>query len=589
MKQFFKMMLASMSGCLISGVILIFAFFIIFAGISSMFSSDDKIIEVKENSVLRITLSKPLTDRTLKDNFGIGEILGNSGIGLDNFMKNLKKAETDPNISGIFLDLSDYAGLGNATLYEVRNALNDFKESGKFIIAYSDSYSQQAYYLATVANKVYLNPAGGIELKGLMMRSFFLKGLLEKLDIEPQIIRHGKFKSAIEPFILDKMSEANKEQTLTFANSMWNTMLGDMSKSRNISIEELTKMTNDLTGFNSNTVSKTALIDKMLYRDEVESDLKELASAKELNYVSMDAYTNAPNRVSNKINLKDKIAIVYAVGEIQSGEGDDKVIGSARISKAIRDARENDKVKAIVLRVNSPGGSALASEVIRREVMLTKGVKPIIVSMGDVAASGGYWISCSADSILADPTTVTGSIGVFGMIPNLKEMFYSKFGITFDGVKTNENADIYSLVQPLTPYQRGVITSSVEEIYQEFITIVAEGRRMTTAQVDSIGQGRIWSGADALRIGLVDKMGGIDDAIKMAAGCAGLTDYSIVEYPKVMDPFEKMMNKFAGTEDIETKLRAVLGVDYKYIDFIRSVIESEDKTQARLPFEFDID
>lgn len=590
MKQFFKIMLASMSGCLISGIILIFIFVGVISGISSLFSTDN-IKKVEDGTVLRIKLDKPLLDRTISDEYGFGAVFGGGvGMGLDDFMKNIKKAETDPNIEGVFLDLTDYAGMNTAMSYEVRQALVRFKESGKFIVAYSDSYSQGAYWLASVADNLYLNPVGGIDLKGLATQSMFFKGLIEKLDIEPQIIRHGKFKSAIEPFILDKMSEANKEQTSMFVNSIWNTMLGEISKSRNIPIDELTKMTNDLVGYNRKEVQKTKLIDKVLYRDQVEDELKALTSQDVVKYVSMETYTKSISKkaAKKKLNFEDKIAVIYAIGEIGPGMGDDHVIGSERISKAIREARENNKVKAIVLRVNSPGGSALASEIIRREVVRTKGLKPIIVSMGDMAASGGYWISCSADSILADPTTITGSIGVFGVIPNFKEMFNKKLGITFDGVKTDENADIYSVVQPLTPYQREVIQASVEDWYQQFIEIVAEGRKMTTAQVDSIGQGRVWSGADALRIGLVDKMGGLEDAIAVAARCSNLTDYTIVTYPRTIDPFEKIKNKLEGREEEDAKLQFMLGKDYKYIKTIRSIINSEDKIQARLPFEVEL-
>jgi protease-4 len=477
---------------------------------------------------------------------------------------------------------------GSATTEEIRNGLLDFKKSGKFIYSYSEGYSQKAYYLASVADKIFLNPAGSLDFKGLAGQVMFLKGLLGKLEIEPQVIRHGKFKSAVEPLIMDKMSEANKEQTLSFISSMWNQMLKGISESRKISVEELITIADGLKISDPKDALALKMVDKLAYKDQVIDELMAKTGAKEnkdLNLMTLGKYSDAPDN-EPKFS-KDKIAVIYAIGSIGGGDGDDQTIGSEKISKTIRKARLDENVKAIVLRVNSPGGSALASDVIWREMALAKIAKPVVVSMGDVAASGGYYIACGASKIIASPNTITGSIGVFGIVPNMQKFFNNKLGITFDEVKTNAYADYISGIRPMTESERKFLTRDIETIYATFIGHVAEGRGMTAAQVDSIGQGRVWSGADAKRIGLIDDFGGLDFAIKTAAKLAKLEKYRITELPEQKDPFTMIMEEL-GNDGSSRILKAELGENYAYLNYIREISEMKG-VQARLPFQINVE
>jgi protease-4 len=464
-----------------------------------------------------------------------------------------------------------------------------FKESGKFIISYAESYSTTAYYLATVADEIILNPDGDIMFKGLDAEIMFLKGTLEKLDIEAQIIKVGKYKSAVEPLILDKMSKANREQMQTLVNSIWGKLLEAISETRSISIENLNLIANNLDVTEADQALKHNFIDKIMYKDEVLEVLRNklgIGENDEINTLSMSKYTNAPATSETIKRSRNKVAIVYAIGSIGGGEGGEREIGSEKISKTLRKARLDDNIKAVVFRVNSGGGSALASEVIRREVELTSKIKPVIVSMGNLAASGGYWISCSADKIFADPTTLTGSIGVFGIIPNLKDFYKNKLGITYDNVKTNENSDYITANRPLTTYQRKIIQKGVDKIYNEFLNLVAEGRNMTTEQVNKIGQGRVWCGVDALRIGLIDELGGIEDAIAAAVEIAELPDYRVIELPEQKDPFQEIFTElFNNTKAM--LIKSELGQHYNYYNYIKEISEMEG-VQARLPFTFEI-
>jgi len=413
----------------------------------------------------------------------------------------------------------------------------------------------------------------------------FFKGLLDKIEVEAQVIRHGKFKSAIEPFTLDKMSEPNKVQTLTFISGMWNHILSGISASRNIPVENLTTIANEFKIQSPDDAVSLKLVDKLLYKDEVLVELKnrvEAKTIKELKLMKLGKYAKAP--VDDKKSSGDKIAVIYATGNIISGEGDDASIGSESISKAIRKARLDDKVKAVVLRVNSPGGSALASDVIWREMLLTKASKPVVVSMGNVAASGGYYIACAADKIFAYPNTITGSIGVFGIIPNMKEMFSKNLGITFDEVKTNPYADYIPITRPMTDGEKKIITHDIENIYSTFITHVSEGRKMTVARVDSIGQGRVWSGVDAKRLGLVDEFGGLDDAIAEAAKLAKLKEYGTMELPEQKDTFEQLMETFTG-DNSSVFLKKELGAAYPYFNYLSRMSKMEG-VQALMPYDF---
>jgi protease-4 len=415
----------------------------------------------------------------------------------------------------------------------------------------------------------------------------FFKNMLEKLNVEVQIFRHGKFKSAIEPFMLDKMSEANRAQVETYLGSLWNHMIAGISKSRAITVNEINEMANDLLIRTPEDAVKYKLIDELKYEDEVFSNIKKTINLSEndkISFVTLDKYTHAPDVV---VKSKNKVAIIYAVGEIVSGEGDDKKIGSVEIAKAIKDARLDTSIKAIVFRVNSPGGSALASDVIWRETILAQKAKPFVVSMGDVAASGGYYISCAADRIFAEPNTITGSIGVFGMIPNAQKALSEKLGITVDTVNTNKHSDVGTILRGASGIEYDYIQQSVERIYDVFITKVAQGRHTQKNNIDSIGQGRVWSGADALKIHLVDELGGISNAIAYAVKMAKLPNYKLIELPIQKDPLQELLGN--GKEEMETRaMKTNLGEQYIYIKQLKNVLQLKG-IQARLPYEMIIE
>lgn len=591
MKQFFGAFFGSCLGILVTGVVIII---IVIASITSVFSDAIKMNEheaykPKENTVLRINLNGDIKERGVKNPFGdvdLGPFMPKASVGLNDILASLKKAKDDNNIRGIYLEISDPVA-GFATLEEVRNGLLDFKSSGKFIYAYSEGFSQKAYYLATTANKLYLNPQGALEIKGLSSQIMFFKKMLEKMDMEVQIFRHGKFKSAIEPFMLDKMSDANRTQVETYLGSLWNHMIKGISEARKISTDDINGMADRLAIRSPEDAVKYKLVDELKYEDEVFSVLKKNINLKEedkINFVSLNKYSTSVH--DSKLS-KDKIAVIYAVGEIESGEGDDEKIGSLRIAKAIREARLDKNVKAIVLRVNSPGGSALASDVIWRETVLAQKSKPFIVSMGDVAASGGYYISCSADRIFAQPNTITGSIGVFGMIPNAQKALSEKLGITIDTVNTNKHSDVGTILRGVTADEYEYIQQSVEQIYDVFITKVAAGRKTNKNAIDSIGQGRVWSGADAIKINLVDELGGINDAIAYAAKQAKLKEYKLVDFPKQKDPLQELLSNSQDEMEART-MKSYLGEQYLYMKHLKNVLNLKG-VQARLPYEMIIE
>ncbi len=584
MRQFFKFMLASMVGFILTGVIFFFIAMAIIASVVSLASKEE--VKIKENTVLHLKFDEAIPERSPAGAFAFSQTSFFSSTttpGLLETMDLIKKAAEDDNIRGIFLDLNDIPA-GMATLEEVRDALMDFKKSEKFIVAYGETYSQKAYYLATVADEICINPEGSIDFKGLTGGVVFIKGLLEKLDVNAQIIRHGKYKSAIEPLIGNKMSEANKEQTLSFVNAIWQHISVGISQTRNIDPARLQVCADSLLTQTANDAVKHKFADKITYKDQLLDLLKEKLSKKptdKIELVSLERYKEVPVSKEKK-RAKDKIAIIYAVGEIGGGEGTEESIGSDKLSRAIRKARLDSTVKAIVLRINSPGGSALASDVILREIKLAREKKPVIASMGDYAASGGYYIACAADTIIANPTTLTGSIGVFGVIPDFSKFFSNKLGITFDMVQTNPNSDFPSVVRAMTPYEEKVITSSVEHIYQTFINHVSDGRGITSANVDSIGQGRIWSGVDGKRLNLLDETGGLRKSIEIAAAMAKLDDYRIISLPEQKDPFTQIMEDLTGKPS-ETMIQKELGTLYPYLKELKSFSEMKG-VQARLPF-----
>ena len=583
MKSFFKTFFASFLGSAV--LLLVVVIFIFGSLIASIASSSETNVTLKPKTVLYMNLNYDIPERTnsnsLEMYFNVDKI---DMAGMNDILNNIDAAAIDPNIEGIFLDLSTI-GTSSANIEEIRNRLISFKESGKFIISYGEAYTQSAYYLASVSDKIYMLPDGVLDIHGISSHSMFYKHLLEKLDIEMQIIRpaNNKFKSAVEPYFLDEMSDANREQTSVYLNSMWNTICNDISASRNIKVETINKLADDMTlMFDTKAAVDNGFIDELIYKDELLAKLHELTNTpdnKKLNIIKNTQYAKVrPEMMTGE----DNIAIVYASGQIIDGKGDENEIGSTTLSAALRKARTDKKVKAIVMRVNSPGGSAVASEVIRREVELAAKEKPVIVSMGNYAASGGYWISSTADYIFADPNTLTGSIGVFGTIPNLKGFLNDKIGLTFDEVKTNKNADFGSLSKPLTPYQMTMMQKHVTETYDNFITLVSETRDLRKTFVDSIAQGRVWSGTDALEIGLVDELGGIDKAIAYAADKAGLTSYSIKEFPKQEDPLENLFK--TETQEYYTKavMKNNLGASYKYLEAIENISRIEG-IQALMP------
>ena len=584
MKSFLKYLLASVLGVLFAGILL---FFIMLGSIGVIVSSKEQPVKLKPNTVLVIDLKEKIIERD--KNNPLNKISGfnqASEIGLTDILNNIKKAKTDPNVKGIYLNLTTIKA-GIASIEEIRNALIDFKKSEKFIISYSDAYSQTNYYLSSVADKVYMNPEGILMFLGMRSELMFFKEALQKLGIEPQIIRHGKFKSAIEPLIYNKMSKANREQIETYMNSIWDHILKGISTEREISVEKLNDLANNLTLKNSKSAIDNGLVDGLKYKDEVLAEIAKLTDNEKIDKiesVSLTKYTKVPN-TKRKFN-KNKIAVVYANGSVIMGEGEEGSIGSDRISRAIRKARLDSTIKAIVFRVNSGGGSALASEVIWREVKLAQEVKPVIASLGDVAASGGYYIVAPAQKIVASPNTITGSIGVFGVLFNGQKLLNNKLGVHVDVVKTNTFADIGSFARKLTAQEREVIQYSIENTYDTFISHVAEGRNMTKEDIDKIGQGRVWSGENALEIGLIDQFGGLQDAINIAAETANLESYRIVNLPKLEDPFEKLIKELSGNVKASI-IKKELGNEYKYYNSIQK-LRNLQGVQARIPYEIEI-
>jgi protease-4 len=585
MKQFFKYFFASVAA-------IVFVTFLFFLSLMIMGSLADQEATIEENTILKLELNAPIVDRSAPnplDKLG-GGFGSNATIGLTTILKNIEKAQKDDNIKGILIDIS-MLNAGMASVEEIRDALVEFKDSSnKFIISYSEIYSQKALYLASVSHSSYVFPEGMVEFRGLRSTRMFMRGTLEKLGIEAQIIRHGKFKSAVEPYILDEMSQANKEQTMTYVGDLWKHMLKGIGEGRNIPIEELERLANELVIREAEDAVENGLMDGTLYKDELLDTLKSrlnLTSDDKIKAVSLSKYNRVEVERDRKIK-SDKIAVIYASGNIVSGQGDKESIGSENISKQIRKAREDDKVKAIVLRVNSPGGSALASDVIWREMGLAKEAKPVVVSMGDVAASGGYYISCEADKIFASENTITGSIGVFGVIPNMQGFFNDKLGLTFDGVQTSTYADLGALYRPLTQGERDIIQQGVENIYEDFIEKVGEGRGIQKSDVDSIGQGRVWSGEDAKNIGLVDEFGGLNAAIDEAAKLAELDDYKLLELPKKKEPVEQLMEDLFGGNDETKIIEKHLGSSYKYFKYLQAASRLNG-IQMQLPYFLEVE
>jgi protease IV len=582
MKSFFKYMFATIVGVFISALLIFLVFFIV---ISSIISSTEKEIVIKPKSILHLTLDKPIPERSSDDpfkNFDFQSMRPSTTVGLRDIINNIKAAKSDSNIKGIYLDLS-IIPTGFGPLEEIRNAILDFRKSGKKVISYADYYTHGSYYLATAADSIFINPMGAISFVGLSSEIMFYKGALDKLDIEAQVIRHGKFKSAIEPYITDKMSPENRVQITTLLNSVWGHLLKGISERRKISIDSLNFFADNMTVSNAKAALKNKFVDGIRYKDEILRSLVKLsgvASEKKLELVTINTYNKAPKNTTGL--EKNKIALIYAEGEIVMGEGDDESIGSENLSKAVRDARLDSSIKAVVLRINSPGGSALASDIIWRELVLSAKVKPLIVSMGSLAASGGYYIAAPADTILAEPTTITGSIGVFGILFNAKGFLNKKLGITTDIAQTNKHGNLGTPLRPLSPEEKNVIQMEIENIYDTFISHVSEGRNISKASVDSIGQGRVWSAMDAKRLGLVDIIGGIDQAIEIAAKKAKIKDYRITILPKREDALTSLLSSFST--QMHTKIiQNELGENASYYYTAKSIMNQQG-VLMRMPY-----
>ena len=582
--NFLRNLFASIFGTLIAfGIILVLIILV-----AAAFGETDK-ISVKENSVLEIKLEKTVKDFAPKSDNPLDELLGfnKDKIALNEILNAIENAKEDANIKGISIQtLGVRAGI--AQIQAIRNKLEEFKESGKFINAYADVYDQKSYYLSSVADSIYLNPVGAVDFKGLASEILFYKDLEDKSGVTMEVIRHGKYKSAVEPFLYNEMSKENREQITSFINSIWQEILEDVSKSRNIIVEELNNIADNLLGRNADLAFQNNLIDGAIYLDEYENILKSavgIAEDSDLKKISIEDYiSTGKGRITS--SGSNKIAVIYAQGEIMYGKGDENYIGQELIIKTLRSIRKSKDVKAIVLRINSPGGSALASELIWREIELTKQKLPVVVSMGNVAASGGYYIACNADKIFAEPTTITGSIGVFGVIPNVSKLA-GNIGVNAEQVSTNSGAS-YSVFEPMTSEFRAVTTEGVEQVYTTFLDRVSAGRNMNFSAVDSIAQGRVWSGVDAKNMGLVDELGNVEDAITAAAELAEITDYKIRNYPDYKVDLE---DRFSGFPFIKTKEKLLIEEfgeeNYKIYKTLKSFSNLKG-IQARMPYIIEI-
>ena len=582
MKDFIKFTFASLLGVLLAGIV--FAILGIVSMVGMMASSDTETV-VKENSIFMLKLNGTLSERASENPFQsfLGE--ENTNYGLDEILSSIQKAKDNENIKGIYLH-AEALETSFASLEEIRSALMDFKESGKWIVAYGDQYDQGTYYLASTADKIIVNPQGSIAWHGLASQVVFFKDLLGKLGVDMQIFKVGTYKSAVEPFIATEMSPANREQTTAYITSIWNKLLEDISASRNLSVDSLNYYADQMMDLRpAQDYITYGMADTLMYKDEVLSYLKNMSNREadeSLRTLSLEDMKNVKRNVP-----KDKsgniIAVYYAYGEIDNSTSTDEGIDSKKVCRDLRKLREDETVKAVVLRVNSPGGSAYGSEQIWNEVVKMTAEKPVVVSMGDYAASGGYYISCAADCIVANPTTLTGSIGIFGMFPNMEKLFSDKLGLNFDMVKTNKLADMGDLTRPFNAAESEIMQNYINNGYKLFVKRCADGREMTTEAIEKIAEGRVWTGATAKELGLVDELGGLDKALEIAAEKAGVEAYSTITYPAKEGMFSSLLNQ-SKNDYIEGQLEESIGEYYHQFKFIKNLKEA-DPVQARLPFE----
>lgn len=587
MKEFLRSMLATIAGIIVVGFIFFILSLFTITGFIAMSESETTI---RENSIFLLDLTGNVSERYQQN--PLDQILGEkqTTYGLDDILSSIKKAKENENIKGIYLNAGAY-NCSTASLQAIRNALVDFKESGKFIVAYSGMYTQSAYYIASVADKIIVNPSGNIMWHGLSAQTMFFTDLLKKVGIEMQIFRVGTYKSAVEPFTETAMSQANREQTQAFVSSLWEQFVTDVSASRNLTPERLNELADLNMDFQpAETYIENGLADTLMYKDGVLTYLKKLTDCKEdqeLSVLTLNDMTNV-KRNTPKDKSGNIIAVYYAYGEIDS-QADiayDEGINSEKVIKDLRKLRENKDVKAVVLRVNSPGGSAYASEQIWREVSLLKEEKPVIVSMGDYAASGGYYISCAATQIVAEPTTLTGSIGIFGMFPDVSKLVNDKLDIHIDGVKTNQLSDIGIINRPFNPEEQALIQNMVNEGYELFTKRCADGRNIPIEELKKIAEGRVWTGAMAKELKLVDELGGLDKAIAIAADTANVENYTILSYPAKEDIFTSLLN-INGERYIKSKVKNLLGNYGNAFMWMNHAAEA-DRLQARMPFEYQI-
>ncbi|MCF0195692.1 MAG: signal peptide peptidase SppA [Bacteroidaceae bacterium] len=588
MKDFLKYTLATVVGLFLMSCIMMILSIVSIAG---MIVSEGMSTPIEENSILRIRLQGVLNERSTDEN-PFTSLMGErfQNMALEEALIALKKAAANDKVKGIYME-GGYLAADPAQVQELREALLEFKKSGKWIIAYGDDYSKSAYYLCSVADTIFLNPIGSLDWSGMSSQPMFYKGLMEKVGVRMQVFKVGTYKSAVEPYICDEMSPANREQVNCFLQSVWGKMLKDVAKSRKLKVDALNALADSMTAMAEASVSvKGGLVDKLCYRDEVKTVLKELAGVEEDESLTFTTIADVAKAETLNEKHDDKIAIYYAVGEIAADGvksfGQEPTITAGTMTKELRDLAEDEDVKAVVIRVNSPGGSAYASEQIWREVQLLKEKKPVIISMGGLAASGGYYISCGATKILAEETTLTGSIGIFGMFPDASELLTNKLGLTFDVVKTNAMSDLGAMGRPFNAMEATAIQKNVERGYDLFTNRVAMGRGISQDSVKVIGEGRVWTGEQALKIGLVDKLGNLDAAVEEAAKQANLKDYGILRAPEAKPWFTQLMDE-TGNDYMDSKMRAMLGENYTAFCLLYN-IRQRDPIQARIPFDLNL-
>ncbi|WP_158851182.1 signal peptide peptidase SppA [Algibacter sp. L1A34] len=585
--DFIKRVLSTVTGIILFCVLFFLGIVLLGAVLGS---GGNDVVQVRDNSILELKLDFPIKDYAGKTEFAEYPFLNeDKKNGLFNIIDAINFAATDDKIKGISID-NNFIDAGISQTKALRNALLKFKESGKFIVAYADVYTQKDYYLSSVADTIYINPVGMMEFKGLSSEQLYFKDFQEKSGVKMEVVRFGKYKSAVEPFLENEMSDNNREQITVYLNSLWNEMKQDISKSRMIDEIRLNIIADSLLARNATLAMSSKMVDKIAYHDEYVNGLRYAVGVendKKLKTISIYDYAiHTASKLKLKTN-KNRIAVIYAEGEIIYGEGDENNIGQGTMNASLKKAREDDKVKAVVLRINSPGGSALASELIWREIELTKKVKPVIVSMGNLAASGGYYIACNADKIIAEPTTITGSIGVFGMLPNGK-VLADRMGINAEQVVTNKNAVTFSFFEPMSEDQHAFIKEGIIDIYELFTKRVADGRDMNQDDVKAIAQGRVWTGNDALENGLVDELGGLDLALKYAAEAAGIEDYKINEFPIFKKDLDKMLQEFGLVKAKETILKDELGeVQYNIYKEVKTLTQRKG-IQLLFPYSLDV-